>query len=356
MPPVKVTYMVDTGTADRRAILDLWRSYLEDRPHEYKRTDRWSAVEQDRWRYPYLPIGFAIGDDNDYVATQATVFEISPASANDSTEFVIRTAFTRPDPEIQGQRVVIMRTYAMRENGRWVLASALPRLTRTWARTAFGSITYVHRPGYTVDTTKARQAVRYIDSLVTAFAAPQPKPITYYLASSAEEVFQLIGIDLFIPGSRAFANVGDYMVFSGVPKIGEFYAHELTHMVLGWRLPDFGTAGPQDEALALWLGGGREMTWQEVKRELAAELQRDSNWTAERLLELRPGTFPHRITATAALLELAHSRGGMPALQKALGAERDGNRYDVIGSVAEALDISRKEVEIAWRDLVMTSR
>jgi hypothetical protein len=166
-------------------------------------------------------------------------------------------------------------------------------------------------------------------------------------------VFKLIGIDLFIPGSRAFTNVGDYAVFSGVPAIGEFYAHELTHMVLGWRLPDFGTAPPQDEALAVWLGGGREKTWPELKQELAQALDRDPTWTAERLLELRPGTFPLRITATAALLELAHQRGGMPALEKALGADRDGNHYDVVGSAAEALGMTRKDVESAWRELVL---
>lgn len=64
-------------------------------------------------------------------------------------------------------------------------------------------------------------------SIAAAFNAPKPPAITYYLARSPVEAFSLNGIDSYLPGSRAYTGVANYQIFSGVPKIGEFYAHEL---------------------------------------------------------------------------------------------------------------------------------
>jgi hypothetical protein len=106
-----------------------------------------------------------------------------------------------------------------------VLSSALPRTTAEWSQTTFERITYVHPPEYRIDTVRARMAMRFVDSIATAFDAPKPPAITYYLARSPEEVLRLAGIDFYLPGTRAFAGVANYQIFSGVPKIGEFYAH-----------------------------------------------------------------------------------------------------------------------------------
>jgi hypothetical protein len=230
-----------------------------------------------------MPMVYA--SDDQYRRTNATLFEISPARPSDSTEYVIRTLFFRPETATDEGRAALIRVYATRENGRWVLANALPRLTERWQRTTFERITYVHPPGYQLDTIRARLAIRFMDSLVTTFNAPPLKPITYYLARSPEEAFALGGVDLYIPGSRARTPVADYLLFSGVPRYGEFYAHELVHLTLGWMLPSLGAPPLLDEALALWLGGGREMTWPQLREELATEMRRNPSWTAERLMK-----------------------------------------------------------------------
>ena len=269
---------------------------------------------------------------------------------------MIRTIFTRPDNFQAERRTFLHRVYAMRENGQWVLSSPLSRTTAGWSRTTIERITYVHPPEHVVDTARAHMAMRFVDSIATAFDAPKPPAITYYLARSPEEVFSLNGIDFYLPGSRAYAGVANYQIFSGVPKIGEFYAHELTHMVLGWVLPSLGTPQVLDEALALWLGGGRAMTWPEIKQELSTELRRDSTWTLDRILEDRPATAIYRLSSAASLLELAHERGGMPALKSALSPPDKRGEPDIVGGVTQALKMKRSDVEAAWRKSVLGTR
>jgi hypothetical protein len=355
-PRVEVTYMVDTVSAEHKEVLDLWRSYLASRPQDFSATPRWSKAEQERWKIFDLAGGFAYSADAEVAQTRATVFQVAPARAGDSTEYVIRTLFTRPDNFQTERRTFIHRVYAMRENGRWVLSNALSRTTADWKQTTIERITYVHPPEHVVDTVRAHMAMRFVDSIATVFDAPKPPAITYYLARGPEEVFRLVGIDFYLPGSRAFAMVANYQIFSGVPKIGEFYAHELTHMVLGWVLPSLGAPQVLDEAMAIWLGGAREMTWPEVKRELATELQRDSTWTLERMLQDRPATAIYRLSAAASLLELAHARGGLPALKAALNPPRSRRGPDLIDGTAAALNVRRSELEALWRQSVLTPK
>lgn len=355
MPEASVTYMVDTISPEHRDVLALWRSYLHSNPENYSASSQWSKAEQERWPIFDLAGAFIYGSTADAMKTRTTIFQIAPARDRDSTEYVIRTVFSRPDPD-WGQKIIIARVYAMREDGHWVLSNAVDRMTADWKRTTFENITYVHPADHKLDTVRARMTVRYIDSLAKVFDAPRPKPITYYLARSPEEVFRINGIELYLPGSRGFSIVANYMVFSGVPKYGEFFPHELTHMVLGWVLPNYNTPAVLDEGMALWLGGGREMTWPEVRHELATEVRRDSTRTLEQFLEQRPATMIYRLSAIASLIELTHQRGGVPALKELFSSSRDGKEVDVLGGALVALKMSRREVEAAWRKSVLDSK
>jgi hypothetical protein len=355
-PSVEVSYMVDTVSAEHKEVLDLWRSYMASRPQDYTKKPHWSEAEQKRWKLYDLSGGFIWVADEQLARTRATVFQIAPATPGDSTEYVIRTIFTRPDDFQSERRTFLHRVYAMRENGRWVLSNPLVRTTADWKRTTFDRITYVHPPEHRIDTVRARMAMRFVDSVALAFDASKPPAIEYYLARSPEEIFRLTGVDFYLPGSRAYAAPGNYQIFSGVPTQGEFFAHELAHMVLDEVLRKLDTPFVLNEALALWLGGGREMTWPQVKRELATVLQQDSSWTLERLLEDRPATAIHRYTAAATLLELTHQRGGMAALKTALSPPRSRDKPDIIAGVASALRLRESEVEAAWRQSILDSQ
>ncbi len=186
--------MVDTASVEHKEVLDLWRSYLASRPQDFTNKPQWSRAEQGQWKIFDLGGGFVYPGDKEVAETRATVCQIAPARPGDSTEYVVRTIFTRPDNFQTERRTYLHRVYAMRENGRWVLSNPLSRTTANWIRTTFERITYVHPPEHTID-----------------------------------------------------AGVANYQVFSGVPKLGEFYAHELTHMVLGWVLPSLGAPQVLDE-------------------------------------------------------------------------------------------------------------
>jgi hypothetical protein len=159
---VEVSYMVDTVSGEHKEVLDLWRSYLRSRPQDFKPTSLWSRAEQEQWKIFDMGGAFAYSSDKDVAETRATVFQLAPAREGDSTEYVIRTIFTRPDNFQKERRTFLQRVYAMREDGRWVLSSALSRTTAGWTRTTFERITYVHPPAHVVDTVRARKAMRFI--------------------------------------------------------------------------------------------------------------------------------------------------------------------------------------------------
>jgi len=61
------------------------------------------------------------------------VLSIQLANPAMTDEYVVRTLFASTDgPTNDVKPIALTRVYAIRENGRWVFANALPRLTRDW--------------------------------------------------------------------------------------------------------------------------------------------------------------------------------------------------------------------------------
>jgi hypothetical protein len=310
-------------------------------------------VEQQRWPIFDLVTPAVYQSAGEYQRTRATVVGLEPATPGDSSAFVIRTLFTLAD-SVSGRElpIALTRVFAVKEDGAWVLANALTKATAEWRRATVGQITFIYPPGHRFDPVKARRAVRFADSLATAFGAPRPKGVTYYLARSPDEAFRIAGLDFVPPGSTGRSVPANYMIFSGLPAYGEFYPHELTHLTLGWILPDLGTPPVLDEGLAFWLGGSRGKTWSELRGDLAAALRADSTLTLERLLAERPATDPLRSTAAGALLQLAHERGGVTAVKRVLSPPRGPNGRDILRGAQEALGLTRVALEIAWQQIV----
>src|SRR5207302_127122 len=83
----------------------------------------------------------------------------------------------------------MFRLSAVREQGRWVLANALPRLTKDWERATIGRVTFVYPGSHRFDRSRAEGSARFVDSIAAAFDVPPPRGIRYYVAANLDEMF-----------------------------------------------------------------------------------------------------------------------------------------------------------------------
>jgi len=81
---------------------------------------------------------------------------------------------------------------------------------------------------------RADRAAAFIDSLATAFGVPRLEHLTYYLTSSVDDVYRILGLET----DKKWGPVGglaqpvNHQLLSGIPAVGEDYRHELAHMVI----------------------------------------------------------------------------------------------------------------------------
>ena len=196
-----------------------WLRYLESvagnrylgacRPSPY-----WDPAEQRQW--PCYSLA------NLYLPDSATaeVLSIQPAAATGTTEYRVVTRFDTDSASSPLQSsTATMAVFAARSDTGWLFANALPRLTRAWCRETVGPITYVLEPGYPFDRQRAERAVAFTDSLAATFGVPRLQPLTYYLTSSSDEVFRIMGLET----PRRWGPAGgvaqpvNHQLFSGIP-------------------------------------------------------------------------------------------------------------------------------------------
>jgi hypothetical protein len=294
-----------------------WRAYLRARPERQGPTPLWSAAEQRRW--PQYDLTAVIA----YQGFPATVVDIRPTRPGASDEFVVRTLFATASGRTRDVRpLALTRVYAVREEGHWVFASALPRLTRDWRRESVGPISYVLEPGHRFDRRRAERALRFADSVAAAFRLPRIAPLTYYVTDTPEAMYRILGVDWTIGGIGGYASRPNRMIFSGNPTVGEEYRHEFAHVVLGPLVPATGTHHVVEEGAATWLGGSLGHDHPALMREYAAFLHARPAVTLDSVLFGAGDPELGRNPAGAALVEMAHQRGGVAAVTTLLGIGR----------------------------------
>src|SRR5438093_9141557 len=153
---------VDTTGSPAREVFDLWQRYLVE-SSDSVRAGLWSQAERATWHpfdlvSPYVYQGFS-----DY-----TVIRLAPAVGLPET-YLITTLVSAVDDSTHAVRpLALYRVYATMEAGRWVLANALPRMTRTWRRETIGAITFVFPSAHVFDRRLARATATFADSLANA--------------------------------------------------------------------------------------------------------------------------------------------------------------------------------------------
>ena len=308
-----------------------WREYLvlasAGGAGASKAATRWSAEERARWpQYDLARQLGAVADHADGVVT-----DIRPARPGDTREYVIKTLFS-----VDGGRtpVALMRVHALRENGRWVFANALPRLTADWRRETVGPITYVIQPGYAFSHERARRAVAFADSLAAAYGAPPIDAITYYVTSTPDELLRIVGLDWAVtPGGRGggWAPQVNRLIFSGDPLLGEEYRHELAHYAVAPLIPPGAGQWITSEGFATWLGGTAGRDYPDTMRAYARYLRAHPGITLDSVLEV---AGPDARPSGALLMQMAFEKGGTGAVKELL---RVGEGPAALKSVLERI-------------------
>jgi hypothetical protein len=339
------------------AVLAPWRAYLEDRPDSLHPSPHWSAAEQR---------ALAPGAEYDFTrafvfpgrrwarAVRTTVLDVTPAEA-DSSAWQVRTLFAAVGRDSAVRALGVVRTRVAREGGRWVLASPLAAATRGWRRERVGRIAYVSAPGRAFDRARAARAARFVDSLALAFGVAPPDSIAYLVAGSADEAQRALGMEwtLATPG-RAYA--AGRFVYSGDPRLGEFYAHELAHLVLD-PVAGAGVPGMAQEGVATWVGGSLGRDFASLMRGYGEFLRGRPDVTLTGVVR---GDYAHDAgwrPAGALLFQMVHERGGMPAVRALLAGLAGGPRPVLYlnpderfaAAVARALGVSRPALDARAR-------
>lgn len=294
-------------------IYRIWLEYLQSKHGSYylgasQASPLWVKAERELW----LRYDLAGG----YLPDSATphVMEIrhEPGVSGD---YRVVTRFNSPNENnAMRSRVITMTVFAVPTRDGWRLGNALPRLTRSWRRVTVGPITYVLEPGYEFDRARAEHAVTFVDSLAAAFAVPQMEPLTYFLTTSVDEVYRIIGLET----ERKWGPVGgaaqpvNHLLFSGIPGNGENYRHELAHIVLMPLMSS--TFYFISEGVPTWLGGTTGMEFPAAARTFAGFLATHPGVTLDSILM---GTYPAAqfYPAAGVFIAMAFDHGGIDAVK-----------------------------------------
>jgi len=349
---VAVGFGVDTARSPQREILALYRSYLAHLNDSIRPNPFWSAAEQQRWPVFDLLSGYVYQG-----FTNFTVVHLAPAVALDSTYLIRALVSSVGDSTREVKPLALYRLYATREAGRWVLANALPRLTRAWRHDTIKHVTFVYPAIHRFARRSAEQSAAFADSLARAFGIPPPPAIDYYFTNDMIDTFSAMGLDFFPIGLDTVggrANAVNGQVFVGASTRGEDYRHELAHVVLGPLVGRGRTAPAILEGLMTWTGGSAGLDFAHLMPGLKAYVRTHPQLTLETAITtppLREGSLDVLYDGAAVLCALVYEKGGPAAIRELVSAGLDLG--GALHTAARLLGVRPEELNGVWRDRVL---
>lgn len=306
--------------ASEQEVRQLWNEYLASKRGQFavnagQPSRLWSASEQAQWSM-YDLAGF-------YLPDQAIpeVLSVTPVRPAADSAYQIVTRFwpegtTARDSSTKP--VLTMTVYARREDGRFVLANALPYRTSAWVRETRGRVTFRVAPALRFDATRAARAAAFVDSLAAAFQVAPPPRLDYYVTESVDQALEILGV--VIPGrfgaAGGFAKPVNFQVFSGIPALGEEYRHEIAHVVLLPIIRGSSTSLIASEGVPTWFGGTAGRDFQGSVRHLDSLLRAQPQLTLDNIVDDMGVPSDIRNAAGAVLAGMVHDASGVDAVRE----------------------------------------
>ena len=335
---------------------EVWQEYLTSKHGQFAAnagtpSPLWSGAEQAQWPM-YDLAGF-------YVPELAVpeVVSVTPVDSTSDSLYRIVTRFRRDGSSSAGaasEPALTMTVFARRDGARYTLANALPFLTAVWRRETRGRIRYHVAPALRFDSTRARRAAAFVDSLAGAFRVTAPARIDYYVAESVDQALEKLGgaMPQRFGAAGGFSKPVNGQVFSGIPALGEDYRHELVHVVLMPIIRDGSTSLIASEGVATWFGGTGGRDYRSSVRHLATLLREQPQLTLGRIADDSTITSDIRYAAGAVLAEMVHTAGGVEAVKAYVHAPGLAVRTELVRLLARpwsaiAVDWRRRVDQIA---------
>lgn len=344
---VALGFGVDTLGASRE-IFALWRNYVSSGPGCSQQSTLWAASERAKWPVVDLLCSYVYQGFSKF-----TVVHLAPAVGLDSTYMIRTLVASVSDSARDVQPLALYRVYATREQGRWVLANALPRLTKNWSHETIGRVQFVFPATHRFARDRAAATSAFVDSLAAAFEVSPPAGIEYYFTDDLIQTLSAAGLEFFplaadTVGGRA--QTINRLVFVGSSSHGEEYRHELAHVVLEPFLAPFRPAGLVQEGLMTWTGGSAGLTFPELMPPLKGYLDTHADLSLASILTdppSRTGTLDVGYDGLAVLCKMVFDAGGLPAIRELAGAGREP--WEVLGAAARILNVSEIQLDKLWR-------
>lgn len=351
---IALGFGVDTARSPNREIFALYQHYLIHRLDGIQPNPDWSPSEQRRWPVFDLLSGYVYQG-----FPHVTVVQLAPAVGLDST-YLIRFLISSVDDSTHDVRpLALYRVYAVRESGQWVLANALPRLTRDWQRETLGRVTFFYPPTHRFARSRAAATARFVDSLARAFDLPVAET-SYYFSDDLIETLRVLGLEFFPLGSDTVggrSNSADHQVFVGSSATGETYRHELAHVVLQPLITRYHPPGIVMEGLMTWTGGSAGLSFSDLLPGFAGYLARHPEVTLDTVLmhpPAREGSLDVGYDGAASLCAMMFEKGGNTAVLELLGA--GPSPAATLAGAARILNVPPAGLDSLWRGWIQLQK
>ncbi len=186
---LSVNYGTDTSSADKHAIYQLWKKYLNSDPDSLYNNPNWNAAEKKVYKsYDLLSRTFF----NPSLYTYDYSYQLLSIT-KDGDHYVLRTMVYQFYNKVFGT-VAILNHVAKKVDGKFYLYNYQPYYTAKWTSKTAGLISFHYYPGYVFNAKKAAEANKFYTAICKAFDIA-PQKLNYYINPDCDGVFAVQGFD-----------------------------------------------------------------------------------------------------------------------------------------------------------------